>query len=80
MRLDLIFSMTAIYINSNLKSLAKFTSNSRKIKFKDILSRNISQIITKNISISTRIVITYAMKWESCCELVGTSVETETTT
>ena len=61
-RLDLIFSMRDIYINSNLNPLTKFTSSSRSTKFKDILPWNISQMITKTIPISTRIVITYAMK------------------
>ena len=37
MRLDLIFSMWYIYINSNLSPLTKFTSSSRSTKFKDIL-------------------------------------------
>ena len=60
--LDLIFSMRDIYINSNLKPLTKFTSSSRSTKFKDILPWNISQMITKTIPISTRIVISYAMK------------------
>ena len=63
MRLDLIFSMWYIYINSNLNPLTKFTSSSRSTKFKDILPWNISQMITKTIPISTRIVISYAMKW-----------------
>ena len=62
MRLDLIFSMRDIYINSNLNLLTKFTSSSRSTKFKDILPWNISQMITKTIPISTRIVISYAMK------------------
>ena len=62
-RLDLIFSMMDIYINSNLNSLTKFTRSNRSTNFKDILSWNISQIITKTVPISTRIVISYAMKW-----------------
>ena len=64
MRLDLIFSMRDIYINSNLNPSSKFTSSSRSTKIKDILPRNISQIIKKIIPISTRIVISYAMKWD----------------
>ena len=55
-RLDLIFSMRNIYINSNLNLLTKFTSHSRSTKLKDILQWNISPI-------STRIVISYVMKW-----------------
>ena len=35
MRLDLIFSMRDIYINSNLNPLTKFTSSSRSTDFKD---------------------------------------------
>ena len=61
-RLDLIFSMRDIYINSNLNPLTKFTSSSRSTKFKDILPWNISQMIMKTIPISMRIVISYAMK------------------
>ena len=61
-RLDLILSMRDIYINSNLNPLTKFTSSNRSTNFKDILPWNISQMITKIISISTRIVISYAMK------------------
>ena len=62
MRLDLIFSMRDIYINSNLNPLTKFTSSSRSTEFKDILPWNISQMITKTIPVRTRIVKTYAMK------------------
>ena len=61
-RLDLIFSMRDIYISSNLNLLTKFTSSSRSTKLKDILPWNISQMITKTIPISTRIVISYVMK------------------
>ena len=80
MSLDLIFSMRDIYINSNLNPLTTFTSSSRSTKFKDIFPSNISQMMTKTIPISTRIVISYGMKWGSRCELVGKSKETETTT
>ena len=62
MRLDLIFSIRDVYINSNLNPLAKSTSSSRSTEFKDILPWNISQMITKTIPISTRIVISYTMK------------------
>ena len=75
-----MFSMRDIYMNSNLNSLTKFTSSSKNTKFKDILPWNIPQMITKTIPISTGIVISYAMKWASCCELVGKSMKTETTT
>ena len=62
MRLDLIFSMRNIYINSNPNPLTKFTSSRRSTELKDILPWNISQMIKKIVSISTRIVISYAMK------------------
>ena len=61
-RLDLIFTRGDIYISLNLNPLTKFTSRSRSTKFKDILPWNISQMITRTIPISTRIVISYAMK------------------
>ena len=63
-RLDLIiaFTMGDIYINSNLKPLTKFNSCSRSTELKDILLWNISQMIMKSIPISTRIVISCAMK------------------
>ena len=62
-KLDLILTMKNIGINSNLKPLKKFTtSSSRYTEFKDILPWNISQKIMKTIPISTRIVISYAMK------------------
>ena len=48
-------------ISSNLNPLTKFTS-SRSTEFKDILPWNISQMITKTIPISTKIVISHAMK------------------
>ena len=55
-RFDLILMMRDIYINSNLNPLTKFTSSNRSTEFKDILPWNISQMITKTIPISTRIV------------------------
>ena len=42
--------------------ILKFTSSSRSTEFKDILPWNISQMITKTVPISTRIVISYALK------------------
>ena len=55
---DVIFSMTNIYINSNLNPLTKFTSSNIckyiSTEFKDILSWNISQMITKTVPITTR--------------------------
>ena len=61
-RLDLIFYMRDIYINSNLNPFSKFTSSSRGTEFKDILPWNISQTIPKTVLISIRIVISYAIK------------------
>ena len=54
---DLILSMRDIYISSNLNPLTKFIRSSRSTEFEDILPWNISQMITKTITISTRIVI-----------------------
>ena len=84
-RLDLIFSMRDIYINSNLNPLTKFASRSRSTEFKDIFPWKISQMITKTIPITTSIVITGwngMPRWNgaSRCEFDGKSVETETTT
>ena len=59
-RLDLMFSMGDIYISSNLNSLTKFTSS--RLVLKDVLPWNISQMITKTVPISMRIVIIYVMK------------------
>ena len=61
-RLDLIFSIRDVYINSNLNPLTQFTSSSRNSESKDFLTWNFSQMITKNIPISMRIVISYTMK------------------
>ena len=55
--------MRDMYINSNLNPLTKFTNSSRSTEFRDILMWNNSQMITKTIPISKRIVISYAMKW-----------------
>ena len=60
-RLDLIFPMRDIYINSNLNT--EFTKSSKSSKFKYILPWTISQIITKNVPISKRIVISSSIKW-----------------
>ena len=61
-RVDLIFSMRGLYINSNVNPLTNFTSSSRSTEFKDIFPWNIFQMIAKTIPISTRIIISYAMK------------------
>ena len=55
--------MRDMYINSNLNPFTKFTNSSRSTEFRDILLWNNSQMITKTIPISKRIVISYAMKW-----------------
>ena len=57
LRLDLIFPMSDTFINSNLN-----TEFSKSSKFKYILPWPISQMITKNAPISTRIVISYWIK------------------
>ena len=53
--------MRDIYINSKLNSLTKFTSSSRSTEFEDILPCNMSQMITKTVPLSRRIVISNAM-------------------
>ena len=60
--LDLIFTMRNIYINFHLDPLTNFSSCSRSTKFKDILPWKYSQMITKTIPISMRIVIGCAVK------------------
>ena len=62
-RSDLMLSLRDIYINSNLKPRKQFPTSSRSTEFRDILPCNISQMITKTIPITTRIVISNAMKW-----------------
>ena len=56
-RLDLILTMSDIYINFNLNALTKFTSSSRSTEFKGIIPWNISQMITKTVPISTSILL-----------------------
>ena len=50
------------YINSDLNPLKKFTSSSRSDEFKDILTWNISEMITKIIPISKKIVTSHSTK------------------
>ena len=76
----MILTMRDIYINSSLNPLTKFTSSSRTTEFKDILSWNISEMIVNTIPISTRIVIGHTVKWTSCFEFIGKSMETVTRT
>ena len=61
-RLNWLLPMRDIYINFNWNPLTKFTSSSRTTVFKDILPWNISQMIAKTVSISSRLVISNAMK------------------
>ena len=63
-RFDLILTMRDKYIDSNLNSLPKFTISSRSTELKDTLPWNISQIITKTVTINTGIIINCAMKWD----------------
>ena len=51
-----------IYINSNLDPIAKVTRSSKNTEFKDTLPWNIPQMI---LLTSTRIIVSYAMKWAS---------------
>ena len=57
-RLDKIFTMRDIWINSNLTQPIEITSSNKTTEFEDTLPWNISQ---KTLLISTRIVINYAM-------------------
>ena len=63
MRLDQKLTMRDIYINFNLNSLTKFTSSSRRTTRKAIFPWNISQMITKTVTISTRIVTSYTISF-----------------
>ena len=74
-RLDLILMIRAVYISSNPNPITKF----RSTEFKDILPWSICQMITKTTPISTRIVISYAIKRPSHFEFIGKSMEPETT-
>ena len=60
-RFDLILTMRDIYINSNLNPLTKLTS-SRSTELIDIFPWNISQMVTKTVPISTRIILSYGIK------------------
>ena len=56
------WGLTWYLSNFNQNPLTKFTSSSRSTEFKDILPWDIFHIITMTIPITTRIVISYAMK------------------
>ena len=60
------------------ESTTKFSSSSRRTKFKDILPWNISQMVAKTIPFSTRIVISCAMKKSIPFYFEGKLIETET--
>ena len=77
---DMILTMKHIQINFNQNPLTKFTSNSRSTDFKGILPWNIFQMIMKTVPISTKIVISYVMKWDIPLWIDKKSMETETTT
>ena len=62
MRLDLIFTMRDIYINSNMEPLTKFSSSRRNTQFKDIDPLNFTHMIVKTFLISTRMVISCGME------------------
>ena len=68
-RLDLIFTMRDICINSNLKPFTKFNTSSRSIEFKDIFPWNISQMITETVLISMRIVVGWL--WDKLWDETG---------
>ena len=61
-RFGMILTRGNININSNWNPFTKFMSTSRSTEFKDIFPWIVSQIITKAIPISMRIVIMYVMK------------------
>ena len=77
-RLDLVFTIREIYINPNLNPLKKFAS-SRSMNLK-ISSYERSPKWSRRLLISTRIVISYAMKRSSLFEFDGKSMEIETKT
>ena len=74
------YSMRDVCINSNLNPPTKLTSSSRSTDLKDILPWKISQMITKTIPISMRIVKSNEMRWDILLWNLWKSMETETTT
>ena len=80
--LDLIFMIRDMCINFILDPLTKFTSSSsssssRGINFTDILPWNISLMITKIVSISTRIITICTIKRSISFESEGRPMKTE---
>ena len=63
-RFVLMLTVGDICINSNLNPLIKFTSSRRSVEFKNIILWNVCQMITKTVRISTRRVISNAIKWD----------------
>ena len=62
MRLHMIYTMRKIYIYSSRETLTKPSCNCRSTEFKNIIPWNISKMITKTITIHTRIVISCKMR------------------
>ena len=62
MKLDLILMMVHTSVPKWTNLLTLFESSSRNIQFKDIFPWNISEVITKNIQISTIMIKSCAMK------------------
>ena len=57
-----MFTMRYIYISCGMNPLRKLFSSNGNIEFKDIFPWEISQMIMKTVQISTKIVISQAMK------------------
>ena len=76
---DLIIPMRDTFTNSNLGLLIKLRRRrrSRTNEFKDVLSWNISQMITMTILINTRIIKKQAKKGSIPLEFNGEPMETE---
>ena len=78
---DLIIPMRDTFTNSNLGLLIKLRRRrrrrSRTNEFKDVLSWNISQMITMTIPINTRIIKKQAKKGSIPLEFNGEPMETE---
>ena len=78
------WGLTWYFLWSIYTSIPTWTHSQNSLAAAEALSSrifawNISQMITKSVLVSTRIVISYAMKRESRCEFDGKSMETETT-
>ena len=61
---ELYFRFRTHSVDTNKKVISmKYGSSTSSIEFKDILLKNISQMIAKTVPISMRIGISYVMKW-----------------